>query len=134
MYRRIVCLIALLPVLCLAASTNARLQEGHPLTGTWSGDWGPTLTQRTRLTVVLNWDGDKVTGILNPGPDAVPITSVFVDVTNWTVRLEADVKSKGATEHVSAEGRLEDIGSYHRTLAGTWKQGSVAGDFRLTRE
>ena len=32
-------------------------QEGHPLTGTWSGDWGPGADQRTHITMVMTWDG-----------------------------------------------------------------------------
>jgi hypothetical protein len=101
-------------------------QEGHPLTGTWSGDWGPTPSERHHLTLVMNWDGERVTGLINPGPDGVPIGTVVVDVTDWTVRIEA--------EAISAEGRLDDIGSYHRTLSGAWRQGATAGDFTLTRD
>ena len=61
---------------CLLAVGMAALvcaQEGHPLSGTWSGDWGPTAAQRTHLTIVLNWDGKAVTGTINPGPNAVTI-------------------------------------------------------------
>ena len=32
------------------------------------------------------------------------------------------------------QGRLEDIGSYHRTIRGAWHQGTANGDFRITRE
>jgi hypothetical protein len=110
-------------------------QQGHPLSGTWSGDFGSSPTQRNQVTVVMNWDGKNVTGIINPGPDAVPISSVFVDVTNWTVRIEADAKdASGKPVHITAEGRVEDIGSYHRTIKGTIHHGAVAGDFRLTRD
>ena len=110
-------------------------QEGHPLTGTWAGDWGPTATQRSHITLVMNWDGDKVTGIINPGPDAIPLASVLVDVTNWTVRIEAHGKDQsGKTMHIAAEGKIEDVGSYHRTLKGTWSQGTAKGDFKLTRD
>jgi hypothetical protein len=110
-------------------------QQGHPLTGTWSGDWGISPTQRTQITVVMNWDGKNVTGVINPGPDAIPIASVYVDVTNWTVRIEADTKdASGKTLHISAEGRLEDLGSYHRTIKGTMHHGDAVGDFRLTRD
>ena len=110
-------------------------QEGHPLSGTWAGDWGPTNTERTHLTLVMNWDGKNVTGIINPGPDSIPIGSVYLDVTKWTVRIEADVKNpSGAAVHITAEGRLEDISSYHRTISGTWRQGSTSGDFKLTRD
>ena len=106
-------------------------QQGHPLVGTWTGDWGTSANQRNQLTFVLNWDGKSVTGLINPGPDSIPIVSVFVDPTNWTVRIEADTKDKG---HISAEGRLADIGSYHRTLSGTWSQGSAKGDFKIARD
>ena len=115
---------------CLMWALAGFAQQGHPLTGTWSGDWGASPTVRTQITFVMNWDGKKVTGIINPGPDSVPIASVFVDVTNWTVRMEADTKAG----HIAAEGRVEDIGSYHRTIKGTWHQGAVTGDFRLTRD
>jgi hypothetical protein len=60
-------------------------QEGHPLTGTWSGDWGPNATDRTHVTLVMNWDGRSVTGTWNPGPDSVPLTSAVLDPTTWTV-------------------------------------------------
>lgn len=123
---------------CLLAVGMAALvcaQEGYPLSGTWSGDWGPTAAQRTHLTIVLNWDGKAVTGTINPGPNAVTIGSVYLDVTNWTVRIEADAKDKsGATSHIMAEGRIEDLGAYHRRLVGTWTQGDVKGDFSLTRD
>lgn len=83
----------------------------------------------------MNWDGKNVTGLINPGPDAIPITSVFVDVSTWTVRIEADAKdSSGKAAHISAEGKLEELGSYHRTIAGTWQQGAAKGDFKITRD
>lgn len=117
------------------AAASVIAQQGHPLTGTWSGDWGPSATQRTQVTFVLNWDGKNVTGIMNPGPDSIPLASVYLDVTNWSVRIEADAKDKaGKAIHISADGRLEDLGSYHRTIRGSWHQGSVNGDFRLTRD
>jgi hypothetical protein len=110
-------------------------QQGHPLSGTWSGDWGASPTARNQVTFVMNWDGKNVTGVINPGPDAIPITSVFVDVTNWTVRIAADAKDKsGKPVHIDAEGRVGDLGSYHRTIRGTWHEGAVNGDFRLTRD
>jgi len=110
-------------------------QQGHPLTGTWSGDWGPAATQRNSVTLVMNWDGKNVTGLINPGPDSIPIASVVLDVANWIVRIEADTKdASGKPVHITAEGKLEDIGSYHRTIKGAWQMGAVKGDFKLTRD
>jgi hypothetical protein len=110
-------------------------QEGHPLTGTWTGDWGAAGADRTHVTVVMNWEGKAITGLLNPGPDQAPLTSVTLDPPTWTVRIEADAKdASGRTGHVSAEGKLEDIASYHRTITGTWTQGTAKGTFKLTRD
>jgi hypothetical protein len=114
---------------CMAICAPVFSQQGHPLTGTWSGDWGATSTQRHQITFVMNWDGKNVTGQINPGPDSIPISSVFVDPATWTVRIEANGK-----EHISAEGKLEDLGSYHRTIKGSWTQGATKGDFKITRD
>ena len=114
-----------LAVACVLVTALTRAQEGHPLTGTWAGDWGSAV-QRTHITMVMNWDGKAVTGLINPGPDAIPLSVVSVDWATWTVRIEA----KG----VAAEGRLEDIGSNHRRIAGTWNQGGTKGAFTLTRD
>jgi hypothetical protein len=120
---------------CLAICIHAVAQEGHPLTGTWSGDWGPTTAQRSHITLVMNWDGKNISGILNPGPDAVQIPSIFLDVTNWTVRIEADAKDpSGSPVHIAAEGKIDDLASYHRRITGTWRQGNARGDFRITRD
>ena len=107
-------------------------QEGHPLTGTWAGDWGPAGGERTHITVVMNWDGKVITGLLNPGPDQAPLKSIALDPATWTVRLEAE--GKDAAGRVTAEGKLEDIASYHRTITGTWTQGTTKGTFKLTRD
>ena len=126
---RAVCLWALLGV-----AVPGFAQEGHPLTGTWSGDWGPSATERHHITVVMRWDGTEITGLINPGPDGVAMDSVFLDVTNWTVRIQAGAGRAGEPPRITAEGRLDDIGSYHRTLSGTWRQGTLTGEFRLTRD
>ena len=119
----------------LALAFACLAQQGHPLTGTWSGDWGPTATQRNPITMVMNWDGKSVTGLINPGPDTIPIKSVFVDVSTWTVRIEAEGKdASGKPVPITAEGKLEDLGSYHRTITGTWEQGAVKGTFKITRD
>ena len=122
-------------IVFIAIAAAAIAQEGHPLTGTWSGDWGATTAQRNHLTLVMSWDGKNVSGVLNPGDNAVQIPSIFLDVTNWTVRIEADAKDQsGKAVHIAAEGKLDDIGSYHRKLSGSWTQGTTKGDFRLVRD
>jgi hypothetical protein len=125
-------LVAALLISLVAAAAPA--QEGHPLTGTWSGDWGPSATARTHITMVMAWDGKAVTGTINPGPDAVPVPAIQLDVANWTIRFEGTAKSGSGTEKIAAEGKIEELGSPHRTIAGSWRQGSAKGTFKLTRD
>jgi hypothetical protein len=100
-----------------------RAQEGHPLTGTWTGDVGAR-----HVTVALEWDGKNVTGTINPGPDAARITSVRMDPAMWSIHLEADGKT-----HIVVDGGLANIGSASRTLTGTWTEGGTKTTITLTR-
>ena len=43
-------------------------QQGHPLAGSWHGEWGPP-DDRMDLTIIMNWDGQRVTGLVNPVTD-----------------------------------------------------------------
>ena len=130
-----VCLISLLMVLSLTASAVA--QEGHPMTGTWYGEFGQTATKRSDLTVIMNWDGKNVTGIVNPGPNVVQIKVATLDSTinKWTVHFEADAKNKaGGMDHFVFDGKMENPISYNRTIKGTWTCGTTKGDFKLQRD
>lgn len=100
-----------------------RAQEGHPLSGTWTGDVGPR-----HVTVALEWDGKKVSGTINPGPDAATITNVRLDPAMWSIHLDADGKS-----HIVIDGGLANVGSASRTLIGTWTEGAVKTPLTLTR-
>jgi hypothetical protein len=132
MRRTTTALIGVVVLLCAVAVLG---QEGHPLTGTWSGDWGTGTAKRTHVTMVMAWDGKAVSGTINPGPDAIAVKAIDLNVTTWTVRFEAGGKDPaGAAVRIAAEGRIDDIGSYHRTISGTWQQGSMKGDFKLTRD
>jgi hypothetical protein len=120
----------------LFLTAAAMAQEGYPLIGTWSGDWGATGKERTQVVVVIEWDGETISGIINPGfPDAAQIRAGTLDSTKWTVRLEAEGKDEqGKAFRTIIDGKLENIGSYNRTLSGTWTQGNAKGSFKLTRE
>jgi hypothetical protein len=126
------CVTGLLVALVIAVPALA--QFGHPLKGTWSGDWGPTPDKQTHVVLELNWDGKAITGNINPGPKAVVIQKATLDPSNWAVHLEGE--SKDATGKVVAyviDGKLENIGAYQRILSGTWTQGGVKGTFKVVR-
>jgi hypothetical protein len=110
-------------------------QEGHPLTGSWHGDWGAPGGTRARVVMFMKWDAKNVTGTINPGPRAIPMSVATLDATAWTVHIEGDGKdASGKPVHVVADGKLDNIGSYNRTVSGTWTQGGVKGDFKVTRD
>jgi hypothetical protein len=121
-------------VACLAVSGTALAQYGHPLKGSWSGDWGTSKENRTRVLVDLQWDGKDITGTINPGSDNVRLTKATLDPADWTVHLEADAKdgSGNVTRYV-IDGKLENLGSFYRVIMGTWQQGARKGAFKLTR-
>jgi len=128
--------LGLLAGLALAISGVA--QEGHPLSGVWYGDYGAAgaaEAQRAHLTIEMSWDGKNISGIVNPGPDSFPLKVVTLDSSKWTVHIEADGKDpKGAPVHFVADGKLDNIGSYNRTLTGTWTYGPTKATFKLRRD
>src|SRR2546423_813849 len=83
----------------------ALAQEGHPLVGSWHGTWGPTPTHRNDVTVVMDWDGKNITGLINPGPDSVKFSKATLDASNWGVHIEADAKDQsGNPVHFIIDG------------------------------
>ena len=125
---------------CFALAVTTSAQEGHPLVGSWHGDWGTGGAGRQDLTVVIDYtpDGADVTGIANPGYDHATLQNLQLTIpkpTDWHVKFEVELKDKSgkATRYV-AEGKLDKIGSDRRTLTGTWTAGTTKGDFKLTRD
>jgi len=146
--------LALIVAFIAAAALCAVAQEGHPLTGTWYGDFGMSTSQRNDLTVSLKWDGTNVSGMINPGPAMVPIKSARMDVklgtpgqrgqngqpgtpatpSTFLVHFEVDAKNKaGGMDHFVFDGHLENPVAGNRSMVGTWTCGSTKGDFRLRR-
>ena len=110
-------------------------QEGHPLTGTWHGDYGTSPTQRTPVVFLMHWDSKVVEGKVNPGANSVPLKVATLDASKWAVHLEADLKDPaGKPMHMVFDGKLDNVGSYNRTITGTWTSGAQKGDFKLTRD
>ncbi len=107
-------------------------QEGHPLTGSWHGEWNATgATAKTPIVMFLKWNNKDVEGTLNPGREGTPLKKVVLNPADWTVHIEGATKDGQA---IVADGKMGDIGSYNRTITGTWTQGKSKGDFKLKRD
>lgn len=122
-------------VACVLVGAGVLLTRMHtqraadPLSGAWTGDWGPTPTHRNSVTVDLKWDGKTVTGAVNLGPNAVRFTKTSFDVKTGALHLELDVLSTSNKAHYVINGTVED-----GTLIGTWNHDSSKGNFRLIKK
>jgi hypothetical protein len=120
---------------CAVLAVSAFAQEGHPLKGTWLGDWGPSKTDRNQVVVVMDWNGKQITGQVNPGPNAIDLKNAALDPKGWTVHFEADTKNAaGQPVHYVVDGKIENLGLYNRSIVGTWNHDNVKGDFKITRQ
>jgi hypothetical protein len=119
-----------LAVLLLAASV-VHAQEGFPLDGTWRGVRRVTGEPPVTIVLVMQWDGHKVSGIINPGPKAIPIGEAQLVPQTWHVTLSA--RAPGG-EPISFQGVLGELGSYNRSMTGTWTEGGHSYPVRIVRE
>lgn len=139
----------------VALTVSAAAQEGHPLTGTWYGDFGPNATTRNDITVVMTWDGRVNTGFVNPGPKSVPLKSVRMDITpgklvqggqgggntqndsippEFLVYFEVDMpNTAGGVDHIVFEGKIFNPVPANRFIKGTYTRGNERGEFFLRR-
>jgi hypothetical protein len=109
-------------------------QVGHPAKGSWSGYWGPSESDRNRMLLLLDWENREIVGTINPGPKAVKVARAELDVTTWTLTIEADMPlDTGGTARYVATGKLENLGSWvNRKYSGTYEHGKERGTFSMT--
>ena len=70
-------------------STQLSAQEGHPLKGSWIGEWSGNTDLGEFVLIVMDWNGEEVTGMINPGTDNMAIENVELDPSNWSVEISA---------------------------------------------
>ena len=97
------------------------------LSGTWTGDWGPSPRDRNAVVVELAWDGATLSGQVNPGPNAVELTVAAFDPATNLVTMEADAESFQGPVHYVIEGTLDG-----NMISGSWGHDDVQGDFTIT--
>src|SRR5262245_45801601 len=122
----------LVSILALAAFVlPAFAQTGHPLKGSWSGEWWVKKGDDNRVMLKFDSDGTALKGMRNPGTNNAamqkftlqtpPITDVSKAMDPWLLHFEADLKdSSGRTVHQVVDGKLQNIGAYSKFITGTW--------------
>jgi len=68
-------------IACLAIAIPVFAQYGHPLKGSWSGDWWLVKGKENHILLDFNfvssgYGNTTLTGILNPGPDQSPMQNL----------------------------------------------------------
>jgi hypothetical protein len=107
-----------------SSATNA--QEGHPLKGSWIGEWSGNSDLGEFVLVVMDWDGSAVSGMINPGTDNMGIENVDLNPEDWSVTIE----SGGYT----IEAVIENLELPSRALVGTWRGPGGEGNFEIVRQ
>ncbi len=127
---KILQLVCLAVCLAIAASAFGQTAGSDPLSGTWTGDWGPSPDHRNQVTVELKWDGKNLTGTVNPGPNAVEMQKATFDPKEGAVHFEADAKNRrGDTVHYIVDGKAEK-----GVMTGSWSHDNRKGDFKITKK
>ncbi|MEO8463742.1 MAG: hypothetical protein ABI640_00235 [Gammaproteobacteria bacterium] len=126
--------LSMLAASFLLFATLASAQVGHPAKGAWSGYWGTSDADKHRILLVLDWRNAELSGTINPGPNAITLDKVGLDVDTWTLKLEAAMPdASGRKRPFVATGRLSNLGSWtNRTYAGTYTFGAEKGRFTVT--
>ena len=141
----------LLSLMLIAGSALA--QESHPAKGVWVGHFGAATTPQNRIVLVLDYDGKSLTGVLNPGPNAVPLKVARMDITPGTpagrgtaavnpvfkIHIEGDGKdARGNTVAIVADGTMANVPLPNRVMTGAWSQttngNTVRNEFQVTRQ
>jgi hypothetical protein len=116
---------ALFVVLTAGLFSTTIAQEGHPIKGSWIGEWEGNASGDS-LLMVMTWDGKDITGIINPGTDNLEIKTATLNPDDWSVHIEAgDYK---------LDGKFARLELPNRSISGTWTGGGKSGAFEIVRQ
>lgn len=112
--------------LLLFLGNSASAQEGHPLKGSWIGEWSGNTALGEFVLVVMDWNGEEVTGMINPGTDNLAIDNAVLDPSDWSVMIKAG--------DYEIDAKIENLELPSRSLVGTWKSSAGSGRFEIVRQ
>lgn len=115
-------------------SQSLSAQHGHPLVGSWSGFMNRDEGTQMRVLLTMDFGVDQViSGNLIVNGRRYPLTSATLNHENWSVAMTAEGQDRsGNTLRYQINADIENLDSPTlRTLAGTWREGSNAGEFHV---
>ena len=115
-------------IACLGLSALLFAQTGHPAKGSWSGEL-TSGSETTRLRLLIDAMNGELSGDINPGRNAVEMSSVELDAPTWKLVIEAPMPEG----ELVLTGTLSNLGSWtNRKYIGTFTQGNKSGNFEFT--
>lgn len=118
----------LLSAVSIAAQSPATAPD--PISGIWTGDIGPTETNRVPIILDLKFDGKTVSGTITGPPSPGEIKTGTYDPKTGALKLEITVKDGGNTVAVF-EGTATQGTATGRVTVSTSTQ---PGTFRMTKK
>src|SRR5204862_453925 len=104
---RTACLVAALLILAACSSGTSSSAAVDPLSGTWVGEWGPSPSRQTEVTVELKWDGTTLSGTVDPERRPFELQKGSFDPKTKAIRMELDgPNSLRETVHYVIEGKV----------------------------
>jgi hypothetical protein len=124
--------------LVASCATKEETGRGGEITGTWVGDFGPAFYDRNTISLELQWDGRKLSGMIRPGVpggrmyrdfEGFPIENAAFDPKTGVAKFEAIYKPRNRRYLI--EGSVSE-----NTFSGTWSrpEENKDGDFKLRRQ
>jgi hypothetical protein len=127
----IVCFVAALTLLsgCGSSATTAT-GAADPITGTWVGEWGPSPSRQTEVTLELKWDGTTMTGTVDPDRRPFELSKASFDPKTNAVKMELDGPNpSGDTVHYVIEGTVSGT-----DMSGSFDRAGQKGTFKIRKK
>ena len=130
----VVCLLACLAIAIPMVAQQRATPAADPLSGTWTGDWGPNAGDRNMVSLDLKLSGTTLTGTVKstqPARADVALTKSTYTASTGAVHMEADAMNPrgGGVVHYVIDGKLAN-----GSMTGSWNHDASKGDFKLTKK
>jgi hypothetical protein len=117
-------------LLLTGCAAKPAISADDPITGTWSGDYGPDAERRDPVKLELTLKDGKLDGTIHAGPRSLPIRTASFVLDTGAITMEFDAQgNNGQTVHYRAEGKVEG-----KQMSGSWTHDAQRGDFKVTRQ
>jgi hypothetical protein len=113
-----------------SSSATTSTGAADPITGTWVGEWGPSPSRQTEVTLALKWDGSTLTGTVDPDRRPFALTKGSFDPKTNAVKMELDGPNpSGETVHYVIDGTVAGT-----TMSGTFDRAGQKGTFKIEKK